>query len=118
MVTFSAINAVLAVLAATALYATYAGAPDAKWSVYCAAAICIVIAVHQSINFAFALDLLLRRRRNRAGWKQPAALQAPPDTLDFKQANTAPAVIVPSVTEGTTELMSGETASDPSGLNG
>jgi hypothetical protein len=60
MTVFNGLSALFALVSAIALYATYLGKPEAKWSIYVAGAFCCIIAVHQSISFAFALDLILR----------------------------------------------------------
>ncbi|MGB8509113.1 MAG: hypothetical protein WCD76_12070, partial [Pyrinomonadaceae bacterium] len=53
MMIFSLLNGALALFSAIALYATYLGRRDAQWSVYVAAACCLVIAVHQTFSFVF-----------------------------------------------------------------
>ena len=60
MMVFNALNSFMALFAAVILYATYLGTPEIKWSIYVGAALCSVIAVHQMISFAFALELRLR----------------------------------------------------------
>src|SRR5262249_36521276 len=66
MAVFSGVNALFALISAIALYATYGGRPEAKWSVYVAANLCMVIAVHQTINFFFALGFRRKFKRDPA----------------------------------------------------
>jgi hypothetical protein len=65
MIVFNGLSALLALFSAIALYATYLNTPEAKWSVYVAGACCLVIAVHQMLSMAFALELKLRLKRGR-----------------------------------------------------
>jgi len=103
MLVFSGVNALFALIAAISLYATYLGRPEAKWSVYVAAAFCMVIAVHQTISFFFNLDLRRKFKLDRAPRREIeskpdyVALSPSPDTGDLVQA--------PSVTETTTQLL-------------
>jgi ribosomal protein L40E len=108
MAVFSAVSACFAIFSTVALYATYLGTPEAKWSIYVVAALCSVIAVHQSINFAFSLGLVLRRRRRRDDANQTATLVSASEAISLGANDTAPALASPSVTENTTELFPGE----------
>src|SRR6266404_5499361 len=71
MIVFNGLSALLALFSAIALYATYLNTPEAKWSVYVAGACCLVIAIHQMISMAFALELKLRLKRSHNN-AQPA----------------------------------------------
>ena len=98
MMVFNGLNSLMALLSAIILYATYLGTPEAKWSIYVAAACCSVIAVHQAISFAFALDLKLRSGRSRK--EMPSNPSGQLDGLDTRQL-----LNLPSVTENTTEIL-------------
>jgi hypothetical protein len=105
MMVFNGLNSVMALLAAIILYSTYLGTPEAKWSIYVAAACCSVIAVHQAISFGFALDLRLRSGRLRK--ESPSSYEA----LNAGAAgrleghDTQHVINIPSVTENTTEIL-------------
>ena len=108
MLTFSAINAALALFSAIALYATYLGREEARWSIYVAAAFCLVIAVHQTISLV--LNLQLRSRLARGRDARPASPAPPTDVPaahSLDAADDRPFADVRSVTENTTELLSG-----------
>lgn len=96
MMVFNGLNSVMALLSAIILYATYLGTPDAKWSIYVAAACCSVIAVHQAISFGFALDLRLRPGRRKELPSDPSG--------QLESRDTRQILNVPSVTENTTEI--------------
>jgi hypothetical protein len=104
MLVFSGVNALLALIAATSLYATYLGRPEAKWSVYVAAAFCMVIAVHQTISFFFNLDLRRKFKLDRAPRR---AIEPKPDyAVAFPPSlETGDLIQAPSVTETTTQLL-------------
>src|SRR5882724_9967941 len=70
MIVFNGLSALLALFSGIALYATYLNTPEAKWSVYVAGACCFVIAIHQMISFAFALELKLRLKRSHLDTRQ------------------------------------------------
>lgn len=105
MVVFSAMSAVFALTSAIVLMATYFGTDEAKWSIYMVNAFCLVIAVHQSINFWYALETKLRHRRARRGTGAPKfdrttkQLEAPPQAQPFELRDIA------SVTEHTTDRL-------------
>lgn len=105
MVIFSAMSAVFALTSAIVLMATYFGTDEAKWSIYMANALCLVIAIHQSINFWYALEVKLRHRRARKGVGAPKIdrstkqLEAPPQAQPFEFREVA------SVTEHTTDRL-------------
>jgi hypothetical protein len=104
MAVFSGVNALLALFSAIALYATYLGKPEAKWSMYMAAAFCIVIAVHQTINFLFAVQF--RRKFKRDPVRDRAfGTREQESPLSFPNAQTGELIATPSVTENTTELL-------------
>jgi hypothetical protein len=105
MVVFSALSAAFALTSAIVLFATYAGKPEAKWSIYLASAFCIVIAVHQSLNFAFALEMKLRFGRARDVEGDDTS---PNDATTRRGLPARHAVALhepPSVTESTTGLL-------------
>src|SRR3954464_912138 len=56
MIVFNGLSAVFALASVIMLYATYLDTPEIKWSIYVAGALCTVIAAHQSVSFAFALE--------------------------------------------------------------
>jgi hypothetical protein len=99
----SALSAAVALVSAIALYATYLGTPEAKWSIYLAAAFCLCIAGWQITSFMVALKL---RRRIGKGREKGTQLH-----IDARHspalgaANTRQFVTTPSVTEQTTELL-------------
>jgi hypothetical protein len=105
MMVFNGLNSAMALLAAIILYSTYLGTPEAKWSIYVAAAFCSVIAVHQAISFGFALDLRLRSWRMRK--ELPSSYESvntgPVGQLDGR--DTQQVINIPSVTEHTTEIL-------------
>ena len=104
MMVFNALSSLMALLAAVILYSTYLGTPEAKWSIYVAGAFCSVIAVHQMISFAFALELKLRSRRM-------TPIPTSPDTAPIQPVgqlegrDTRQIIDMPSVTENTTEIL-------------
>ncbi len=105
MVVFSAMSAVFALTSAIVLMATYFGTDEAKWSIYMVNAFCLVIAVHQSVNFWYALEVKLRHRRARRGAVTPTIdrktkeLEPPPMAQPFEFRDIA------SVTEHTTDRL-------------
>jgi len=101
MITFNLLSALFALTSVIVLYATYLGKPEAKWSIFVAGALCMVIAVHQSFAFAFALDLKLRLKRERSAY----APEPPPPVAALPSFDTSAFVDVPSVTESTTDLL-------------
>jgi hypothetical protein len=105
MIVFNALSAVFALVSVITLWATYLGSQDAKWSIYLAGAFCIVIAVHQAISFAFALEL--KRRLGRGRVRPEADGDAAPRQSVGVLESRDPGKIVdmPSVTEGTTDLL-------------
>ena len=105
MLVFNALSAVFALVSVVTLWTTYLGRAEAKWSIYIAGALCIVIAVHQAISFAFALKLKLRLSRGlvRPGADGGAAPRQPVRVLESRSAEEI--IELPSVTEGTTELL-------------
>ena len=105
MAIFSAVNAALALFSSIALYATHLGDPDnAKWSVFAAAACCMVIAAHQTVSFVFNLQLQRRLKKARASDAEArAVVSGEPRALGA--ADARPFADVRSVTEGTTELL-------------
>jgi hypothetical protein len=104
MLVFNALSALMAAFAAITLYATYLGKPEAKWSIYVAGAVCTVIAVHQAISFAFALELKLRSGHSRKDLTATASPQG--ETLDYLNGrNTGQILDLPSVTENATEIL-------------
>ena len=102
MLVFSLLSAVLGAASAIVLYATYLGSDTGKWSVYLAAAFCLVIAVHQSINFAFGLGLLRRMRQKSATHE---VIPSSRNTRALNEASSTDWVDIPRVTENTTELL-------------
>lgn len=105
MVIFNAMSAVFALTAAISLYATYLGEPDAKWSIYLAGAFCLVIAVHQAISFAYALELKLRigRKPKEEERRQPFADGG--YTKRMLEERDWVTMAPDSVTESTTDLL-------------
>lgn len=74
MLVMSALSSVFALFAAAALYATHLGRAGVSWSVYFAAAFCLVIAAWQLSNFLIGIKLLKRLRKGR---EAPAAEDEP-----------------------------------------
>src|ERR1700687_3127757 len=105
MIVFNGLSALLALFSAIALYATYLNTPEAKWSVYVAGACCFVIAIHQMISFAFALELKLRLKRGHAETGQAIGSEAGGSPAALGSGDTTQFVDAPSVTEKTTELL-------------
>jgi hypothetical protein len=105
MMIFNGLNSLMALAAAIILYSTYLGTPEAKWSIYVAAAFCSVIAVHQAISFGFALDLRLRSWRIRKELPPTSASvrTEPPGHLEGR--DTDQILDLPSVTENTTRIL-------------
>jgi hypothetical protein len=98
----SALSAVVALFSGIALYATYLGTDEAKWSIYLAAGFCMCIAGWQASSFIAALKLrrrfgrVIENTQGQVSAHRPVAAVGPADTKSF---------IVPSITEGTTELL-------------
>ena len=105
MIVFNGLSALLALFSAIALYATYLNTPEAKWSVYVAGACCLVIAIHQMISLAFALELKLRLKRGQTDARQVIASEADDSVAALGSGETTQFVGVESVTENTTELL-------------
>jgi hypothetical protein len=105
MVVFNGLSALLALFSAIALYATYLNTPEAKWSVYVAGACCFVIAIHQMISLAFALELKLRLKRGHTDAAQTIMPDAAAGVPALGSGETTQFVDAPSVTENTTELL-------------
>lgn len=104
MLVFNALSAFMAAFAAITLYATYLGTTEAKWSIYVAGAFCSVIAVHQAISFAFALELKLRSRRGQKDLPEPDTANR--QTVSYLDGcDTRQLLDLPSVTENATELL-------------
>jgi hypothetical protein len=105
MIIFNGLSALLALFSAIALYVTYLGTPEAKWSVYVAGACCIVIAIHQMLSFAFALELKLRLKRGHTNTRPAIASEAGGSLAALGSGETTQFVDKRSVTEDTTELL-------------
>jgi hypothetical protein len=105
MIVFNGLSAVLALVSAIALYATYLNTPEVKWSVYVAGACCFVIAIHQMISLAFALELKLRLKRGQADGGQSNLPEAANSVASLGSGKTTQFVGAPGVTENTTELL-------------
>ena len=105
MMVFNGLNSVMALLAAIILYSTYLGTPEAKWSIYVAAACCSVIAVHQAISFGFALDLRLRSWRIRKELPSTYESVNTEPVGELEGRVTGRILNLPSVTENTTEIL-------------
>jgi len=103
MTVFNGLSALMALSTVVALYSTYLGTPEIKWSIYVAGAFCMVIAVHQMISFAFALELQLRSRRARKDLPQ-TGVSGKAEGRRLEGHNTGEILKMPSVTENTTEL--------------
>ena len=105
MIVFNGLSALLALFSAIALYATYLNTPEAKWSVYVAGACCFVIAIHQMISLAFALELKLRLKRGHTDASQTVVPEATASVPALGSGETTQFVDARSVTENTTELL-------------
>jgi hypothetical protein len=105
MIVFNGLSALLALFSAIILYATYLNTPEAKWSVYVAGACCFVIAIHQMISLAFALELKHRLKRGRTDANPPTSLTAPDTVAALGSGKTTQFVAPLSVTEKTTDLL-------------
>jgi hypothetical protein len=105
MIVFNGLSALLALFSAIALYATYLDTPEAKWSVYVAGACCLVIAVHQMLSMAFALELRLRLKRGRTDAGPALVSEASDNVAALGSGKTTEFVEARSVTENTTELL-------------
>jgi hypothetical protein len=105
MIAFNGLSALLALFSAIALYATYLNTPEAKWSIYVAGACCFVIAIHQMISMAFALELRLRLKRSQDRAGQAIELEAGDSVAALGNGKTTQFVEAPLVTENTTELL-------------
>src|SRR5258708_188890 len=105
MIVFNGLSALLALFSAIALYATYLNTPEAKWSVYVAGACCLVIAIHQMISMAFALELKFRLKRSHSDARKAIELEACDSVAALANGKTTQFVETPLVTENTTELL-------------
>jgi hypothetical protein len=104
MIVFNGLSALLALFSAIALYATYLNTPEAKWSIYVAGACCFVIAIHQMLSFAFALEFKLRLKRGHTDTGSAIGSEAG-SVAALGSGEMAQFVDVRSVTEKTTELL-------------
>ena len=105
MIVFNGLSALLALFSAIALYATYLNTPEAKWSVYVAGACCLVVAIHQMLSMAFALELKLRLKRSHTNAGRAIELEAGDSVVALDGGKTTQFVNAPLVTESTTELL-------------
>jgi len=105
MIVFNGLSALLALFSAIALYATYLNTPEAKWSVYVAGACCFVIAIHQMLSMAFALELKVRLKRSHTDARRAIELEAGAGAAALGSGKTTQFVEAPLVTENTTELL-------------
>ena len=105
MMVFNGLSALLALFSAIALYATYLNTPEAKWSVYAAAACCLVIAVHQMLSMLFVLELKLRLKRAHDEGGGAIETKAPDTVPALGSGEATQFVNPPEVTENTTELL-------------
>jgi hypothetical protein len=105
MIVFNGLSALLALFSAIILYATYLNTPEAKWSVYVAGACCLVIAIHQMVSLAFALELKLRLKRGHTDAGPAIASKADDSVAALGSGKTTQFVDAKSVTESTTELL-------------
>jgi hypothetical protein len=105
MLIFNGISSLMALTSAIVLYATYLGRPEAKWSIYMAGALCSVIAIHQMINFFFALELKRKFGRRGGGKVRGVDENSGGNRVSLLAADTGELVEAPSVTESTTELL-------------
>jgi len=105
MMVFNALNTFMALFAAVILYATYLGTPEIKWSVYVGAALCSVIAVHQMISFAFALELRLRSRHIDKDLTPATHGVEAGFAAQIEGRDTNRILNMPSVTEDTTAML-------------
>jgi hypothetical protein len=103
MLVFNGTSALFALVSTVALYATYLNTPEIKWSIYMAGAFCSVIAVHQTVSFFFALGL--RQKFKRRPGRSTAAIEQKSEPALLPDAETAPMIAAPSVTEKTTDLL-------------
>jgi hypothetical protein len=113
MLIFNGVSSILALSSAIMLYATYLGKPEAKWSIYFAAANCLVISIHQAVNFFFAVEL--KKRFGRGPGPKSQLLDPTPNSRkpSLKSVDTGELINAPSVTEQTTELLEGQRPRDP-----
>src|SRR6266853_1372650 len=104
MIVFNGLSALLALFSAIALYASYLNTPEAKWSVYVAGACCFVIAIHQMISLAYALELKLRLKRGHTDAGQTVVPEAANSTPALGNGETTQFLDPRSGTKKTTEL--------------
>ena len=69
MIVFNGLSAVFGLASAIALYVSL-GSPNAKVAMLVAGAFCSAIAVHQTLNFFMALQLMQRFKSGRGATKQ------------------------------------------------
>jgi hypothetical protein len=107
MAAFSAGSSLMAILSALALYVTYLGTPEAKWSIYVAGAFLTVIAVHQAVNFFFALGLKKSLKHRRGVKARDLKSGIATGQLSTEQLSAGPdhVLTAPSVVEDTTQLL-------------
>lgn len=87
---FSGINAIMALVAAILLYAFHLGRDGVHWSVYLAAALCSVIAIHQTISFFFNWQLRQRLTKHRTGDASEVQAQGATPLPDAAAPNALP----------------------------
>ncbi|HYM01050.1 MAG TPA: hypothetical protein VEZ90_18975 [Blastocatellia bacterium] len=102
---FSGVNALLALTSAIVLYATYLGSKDAKWSVYVAAALSLVISIHQTVSFFFNLQLRRRFSRQRQVEDVTAGRDSVQENILMPASSAGDLISQASITERTTELL-------------
>ena len=105
MLTFSLGNALMAATAAILLYYFHWG-ETAHWSIYVAAAICTVIAAHQTVSLYNNLKLRQRLKEAHESVPSETPLYAPPAANALPPADTRDLVKPPaSVSEHTTQRL-------------
>jgi hypothetical protein len=111
----SALSAAVALFSAIALYATYLGTPEAKWSIYIAAAFCLCISGWQITSFMAAVKL--RRRLGKGRETVAAQVDLKKEKPVLGPGDLNPFADVTSVTERTTNLLEpvGRAKTDASG---
>jgi hypothetical protein len=118
MIVFNGLSALLAFFSAIALYATYLNTAEAKWSVYVAGACCFVIAIHQMISLAFAIELKLRLKRGHTNAETPISAETTDSVPALGSGETTEFVDAARVTENTTELLEAKPRSTDSVTQG
>jgi hypothetical protein len=104
MMVFNGLSAAFGLASAIALYASF-GSPNAKVVMLVVASFCSVIAVHQTVSFFMAYQLMQRFKSGRGEKKQQDKLNVAGPSASIGSGDATEFINVGSVAENTTELL-------------